>query len=239
MQGRGPVPVLVVRRGPTSIRALGALEQDPRVELYVADALTSDWLTFARRAAGLITLTDTDPLSALGYVVTAEVSCPIVVALSRRYRGDMRDLLEAGAAAGVTTPLSRTDIDRVIAIFTARPARAQVDGSLRLLLDPVSRVAHYRNKVVRLSLREFALLHCLSEQRGLPVSADAIMRSVWGDAAVDSRRTLDVYVFQLRRKLRSIGLPEAISTVRGFGYALSARSRLPASGLTGAQVLGP
>lgn len=228
MQGRGPVPVLVVRRGPTSIRALGALEQDPRVELYVADALTSDWLTFARRVAGIIALTDTDPFNALGYVVTAEVSCPIVVALSRRYRGDMGDLLEAGAAAGVTTPLSRADADRIIPIFTAHPGLVRMDGSLRLLLDPISRVARYRNKVVRLSLREFALLHCLMEERGRPVSADTIMRFVWGDAPVESRRILDVYVFQLRRKLRSIGLQGAISTVRGFGYALSASGHFTA-----------
>jgi DNA-binding response OmpR family regulator len=206
------------------MRALGALEHDPRVELYVADALTPDWRSFARRVAGVIALTESEPLHALGYVVTAEIRCPIVVAVSRRNQGDVSDVLEAGAAALVTTPLTAADVDRVLPIFSAHATPARMDGALRFLLDPISRVVRYRSKVARLSLREFALLHCLTEQHGRPVSADAIMRYVWGDTEVGdgSRKILDVYVFQLRRKLKTIGIPNAIFTVRGFGYALSA-----------------
>ena len=223
MSQRDPVPVLVVRRGPLSLRALGALEHDPRVELFVADALTPDWLSFAHRVAGIIAVTGTDPFSALGYVVTAEVPCPIIIAMSRRHRGDAVDLIAAGAATVVTTPLREADVDRMLPILARHAAPARIDGGLRLLFDPISRVVRYRDKVARLSLREFALLHCLSEQRGRPVPAEAIMTYVWGDTEVgDGRKILDVYVFQLRRKLRTLGLPDAISTVRGFGYSLAA-----------------
>lgn len=223
MPHRDPVPVLVVRRGPLSLRALGALEHDQRVELYVTDELTPDWLSFAHRVAGIIAVTGTDPFSALGYVVTAEVTCPIVVAMSRRHRGDAADLIAAGAATVVTTPLGAADVDRMLPILSTHAAPTRMDGGLRLLFDPISRVVRCRNKVVRLSPREFALLHCLSEQRGRPVPAEAIMTYVWGDTEVgDGRKILDVYVFQLRRKLRTLGLADAISTVRGFGYSLSA-----------------
>lgn len=223
MLPQDPVPVLVVRRGPLSLRALGALERDPRVELYVANELTPDWLSFAHRVAGIIAVTGTDPFSALGYVVTAEVACPIVVAVSRRHQGEAADLIAAGAATVVTTPLSAADVDRILPILSTHASPTRMDGGLRLLFDPISRVVRYRNKVARLSLREFALLHCLSEQRGRPVSAETIMRYVWGDTEVgEGRKILDVYVFQIRRKLRALGLADAISTVRGFGYSLSA-----------------
>lgn len=208
------------------MRALGALEHDPRVELYIADQLTPNWASFAKRVAAVVVVTEHDPFNALGYVVTAEVGCPIVVAMSRRFRADCKDLVEAGAAACVTTPFTQADVDRLLPIIALYAAPARIDSTLRLLLDPISRVVRYRDKVARLSLREFALLHCLSAQRGRPVPAEALMTYVWGDADVrdGSRKILDVYIFQLRKKLKGLGLSDAISTVRGFGYSLAPSS---------------
>jgi hypothetical protein len=217
-----PLPLLVVRRGPLSVRALGALEHDPRVELYNASVLTPEWASFAKRMAGIVVVTERDPFNALGYVVTAEVGCPVVVAMSRRFRAECRDLVAAGAAACVTLPFTQADVDRLVPIITLHAGPARIDATLRLLLDPISRVARYRDKVVRLSLREFALLHCLSAQRGRPVPAEALMTYVWGDSDLrDGRKILDVYIFQLRKKLKGLGLGGAISTLRGFGYSLA------------------
>jgi DNA-binding response OmpR family regulator len=226
VQNLAPLPILVVRRGPLSLRALGALEHDPRVELYVADELTPDWASFAKRVAAVLVVTERDPFSGLGYVITAEVSCPIVVALSRRFRADCDDLVAAGATACVTTPLTPAEVDRLLPIIAQYAAPARIDVTLRLLMDPISRVVRYRDKVVRLSLREFALLHCLSTQRGRPVPAETLMTYVWGDTDVGdgSRKILDVYIFQLRKKLRGLGLSRAICTVRGFGYSLAPTS---------------
>lgn len=205
------------------MRALGALDHDPRVELFIANELSPDWASFAKRVAAVVVVTERDPFNALGYIVTAEVRCPIVVAMSRKFRADCRDLIAAGAAACVTTPFTEADIDRLLPILALYAVPTRIDSTLRLLLDPISRVARYRDKVVRLSLREFALLHCLSTQRGRPVPAEALMTYVWGDTGVrdGTRKILDVYIFQLRKKLRNIGLNGAISTVRGFGYSLS------------------
>ncbi len=225
MQDQTPLPVLVVRRGPLSMRALGALEPDPRVELYMADELTPQWASFAKRVAAIVVITERDPFHALGYVITAEVSCPIVVAMSRRFSKDCKDLIEAGAAACVTTPLTPADVDRLLPIMTQHAGPARIDSTLRLLLDPISRIVRYRDKVVRLSLREFALLHCLSAQHGRPVPAETLMTYVWGDSDLrDGRKILDVYIFQLRKKLKGLGLSGAISTVRGFGYSLASAS---------------
>ena len=216
--------MLVVRRGPLSLRALGALEHDPRVELYIADELTPDWASFAKRVAAVVVITERDPFNALGYVITGEVSCPIVVAMSRRFRADCKDLVAAGAVACVTTPFTQADVDRLLPLITLHAAPARIDATLRLLLDPISRVVRYRDKVVRLSLREFALLHCLS-QHGRPVPAETLMTYVWGDSDLrDGRKILDVYIFQLRKKLKGLGLSSAISTVRGFGYSLASGS---------------
>lgn len=219
-----PVPVIVLRRGPLTLRALAALENDARHELYTTDELSQDWLAFANRVAAVVVATEGEPLSALGYAVTAGVTAPIIVAMSTRYGMDCADLIAAGASACVSMPLTRRDVDGLAPLLATYSGPARIDGSLRLLLDPISRVVRYRAKVAHLSLREFALLHCLSSRYGRPVPAEDMMNYVWGDTgATDrSRRILDVYIFQLRKKLETLGVKGAISTVRGFGYALGA-----------------
>lgn len=219
--GADPLAVLLLRRGTIARGLLDALEKDPRIELYVARALTPDWIALAQRVAGIIVATSDDPLAALTYVVTAGLSAPIVVALTAAHKRDCPDTIAAGATACVTMPVSKRDVDRIVEQLQANAAPARVDSTLRLLLDPISRDVRYHNRSVRLSQREFALLHCLSAHRGRPVPAAELVAYVWGqERAEQSRQMLDVYVFQLRRKLERLGLRGAISTVRRFGYAL-------------------
>jgi DNA-binding response OmpR family regulator len=206
------------------MRELAALHSDLRLELFVTEELTPDWISFARRVAGTIVATQGDPLSALGYAITAAMSGPIIVAMARRYHMDCSDLISAGAIACVTMPIARPDVDRMLPLLMTH-APARMDGTLRLLLDPISRVVRFRERSVRLSQREFAVLHCLSSHGGRPVSAEELLTDVWGGgeakSAERSRQILDVYIFQLRKKLEQLGLHGAISTVRAFGYALS------------------
>jgi DNA-binding response OmpR family regulator len=217
-----PLAILLVRRGPVPSRALSRLQADSRFELFTTDGLTSEWITLAKRVAGIIVATESDPLSALGYVITAGVSGPIVVAMSTRYKSDCRDLMSAGASACITMPVTKSELDRLIPLLRGRAVPARIDTTLRLLLDPISREVRFHDRRIHLSQREFALLHCLSLHGGRPVSAEEMLNYVWGDAesAERSRKILDVYVFQVRKKLNQIGLKGAISTVRRFGYAL-------------------
>jgi DNA-binding response OmpR family regulator len=204
------------------IRQLTALTDDPRLEIYVTDELTSEWVSFAQRVAAAMVVTEGEPLSAFGYAVTAGMSAPIIVLMARKYKTDSNDLTAAGATACITMPVTKSEIDRIMPLLRKHVASARIDPTLRLLLDPIARIVRYREKSVRLSQREFAVLHCLSTHCTRPVSAEDVLTSVWGEApsADRTRQILDVYIFQLRKKLERIGLKGAISTVRGFGYAL-------------------
>jgi DNA-binding response OmpR family regulator len=217
-----PLAVVLLRRGPVSLRALGALQTDPRLELLVTDELTPEWAALAQRVTGVIVATEGDPLDALVYTLTAQVRTAIVVAFPKRFTPDCRDLMSAGAAACLTTPVTQADLDRLVPLLSERAGLARIDSTLRLLLDPIARIARYQDQVVRLSQREFALLHYLSSRRGRPVAAAELMTHVWGDAETTqpSRQILDVYVHQLRKKLEQLGLKGAITTVRMYGYAL-------------------
>ena len=214
----------MLRRGPGAERSLAALERDPRVALFFADELTPKWVSLAQRVAGLVVVAQTDPLGELAYAATAGVRSPIVLAMHKRYKGDARALVAAGATACLTLPITARDIGRVLPLLARATAAApvRVDSGSRLLLDPITRNVRYGDKSVQLSQREFAVLHCLTARHGKPVSAGELLRTVWSDGATveHSRPILEVYIFHVRKKLKRLGLKNPIATVRGFGYTI-------------------
>lgn len=217
-----PVPLLVLRHGPVAARQLAALRGDARVELFEPEEWTPDALVLSQRVAVTLVATMGDPMRALTYAVTAGVTGNVVMATSARYRAQRSTLIDAGALAVCTMPLSSGEVESLLGLVDPRPPMTRTDTTLRLTLDPIARVARHRDHAVQLSQREFAVLHCLSTHGGKPVDADEMLRVVWGNAVSSDRprQILDVYVCQLRRKLDAIGLTNAIATVRGFGYAL-------------------
>ena len=217
-----PFPVLLLRRGRVAMRLLRRLYEDRRVEILSTDELTAEWTALAQRVAGTVVATEGDPLNALGYAITGGVKGPLIVATTKLHRGDSPHLLQAGAALCLLMPLTTADVDRMIPFLHSAAGASRIDATLRLFLDPISRMARYRDREIRLSPREFAVLYCLSSRHGQPVAAEELLTFVWGGASDGSRQILDVYVFQLRRKLARLGLRGAIATVRGYGYTLAA-----------------
>lgn len=223
---RVTLPLLVLRRGKTSERALGALRTDRRVQLIIASDRRMNWVPGAQRAAAVMVVTRDDPIAALLYVVTAGVTGPIVVAAPRRFAPHRRDVVQAGAVAFLATPVTRANVSRLVQTLGTPPAGLQVDDASHLVLDPIGRVVRLRDRKVKLSQREFAVLHCLSGRGGRPVSATDILSYVWGDGTArrQTRVILDVYIFNLRKKLKRLGLTNPIRTVRSYGYALGSAS---------------
>ena len=68
-----------------------------------------------------------------------------------------------------------------------------------------------------MTTKEFDLLACFIEHRGIVLSRERLLDVAWGMTYPGGTRTVDQHVAQLRRKL---GGPEAIRTVRGAGYKL-------------------
>jgi two-component system alkaline phosphatase synthesis response regulator PhoP len=72
---------------------------------------------------------------------------------------------------------------------------------------------------VRLTQREFALLHCLMQNAGRVLTRDQIMRLAWGENFVGTAKCVDVNVQRLRNKIGPyLGNGFCIQALRGFGY---------------------
>jgi two-component system response regulator RegX3 len=89
-----------------------------------------------------------------------------------------------------------------------------------LEIDVRARRVVLEGRKLELTPKEFDLLALLARQPGELVSRKQILTEVWQTSWFGSRKTIDVHVVALRRKL---GNPAWIETVRGRGRCLSAR----------------
>lgn len=184
-----------------------------------ADVLTGDEIAFAHRVGEVVIVAGyDDPLARLTYVRLAGIDLPVLVLHGARRQREQ--LLEAGAAAVAPMPRSADAL--------AAGVRAAIEHETRkarpagLVFDPVALSVAYRERSVELTRREYAVLESLAARADQPVSIARLQAHAWGDALPkqSAPQIVTVYVHQLRRKLRAIGLDRAIVTVRNFGYRL-------------------
>lgn len=85
-------------------------------------------------------------------------------------------------------------------------------------VDPVTRRVWRDGTEIRLSRKEFDLLHALIRRPGEIVSRDQLMLEVWQTTFWTSAKTIDVHLGWLRRKLGDdTRRPTLITTIRGRG----------------------
>jgi two-component system OmpR family response regulator len=99
-----------------------------------------------------------------------------------------------------------------------RPAQAQRPA---LTLDAQKRIAGFEGREAGLTRIEFRLIEALQEQQPADATLESLLESVWGTTVgVGTSELVRTHVRNLRQKLSQIGLPDAIRTHRGHGYAL-------------------
>lgn len=89
-----------------------------------------------------------------------------------------------------------------------------------LALDPASHRVTRAGEPVKLSSKEFGLLHFLMRRSGQVVPRRTLIEAVWGyDSSIESN-TLDAFIHLLRGKVDAPPRPKLIHTVRGVGYCV-------------------
>ncbi|MEA4884010.1 MAG: response regulator transcription factor [Clostridia bacterium] len=159
------------------------------------------------------------------------VSNAPVIFISAR-SGDMDQVLalDNGGDDYITKPLS---IDVVIAKVRAALRRAYGEYSAQAESDPdvyeIEGLYLYRGKSVVewqgaqvfLTPKEFRLLDLLARRLGQIVPRDRLLEALWDDVEFVDDNTLTVNVTRVRHKLQTIGVTDAIGTIRGKGYKLA------------------
>ena len=147
---------------------------------------------------------------------------PIIMLTARDSEVDRIVGLELGADDYVTKPFSpRELVARIRAVLRRGPSAPSSQPPVleigEVQVDIARREVRLRGDPVSITTREFDLLQYLAENPGLVLSRRQLLDGVWGYNWVGDERTVDVHVFQLRKKL---GDALRVTTVRGVGYRL-------------------
>lgn len=167
----------------------------------------------------------------------ANVRVPVILLTARDDEIDKIIGLEIGADDYVTKPFSpRELVARAKAVLRRADgsesplASTASDGSRVLTVGDVHmdidrHEAFVCGQVTELTPREYELLRYFMENSGRVLTRDQLLDHIWGYAAVQDTRIVDVHVSHLRDKLEGNPKnPTCIKTVRGIGYKFSGQT---------------
>ncbi len=152
---------------------------------------------------------------------------PFMIVSSRKEDDDCILALEVGADCFMSKPFSYKEFcARTRAMIRSYENASEkninkneIISERDITLNLSTRTAIRRNKLIKLSMKEFDLLHVLMSAGGKVLNRDKIMKKVWNSDYIGDTRTVDVHVRYLRQKLGDDEHnPCYIKTVRGFGY---------------------
>jgi DNA-binding response OmpR family regulator len=154
--------------------------------------------------------------------VRARSDLPIIMLTARDDDVDKIVGLEIGADDYLTKPFNPRELmARVKAILRrmkpdVAPASETKLG--KLMLDPARHDVSVAGQSIKLRVKEFELLAMLMINKGIVMTREKLLESVWGYDFAGETRTVDVHVAQLRKRIAGSGVE--IETVFGIGYKL-------------------
>ncbi|HET9394272.1 MAG TPA: response regulator transcription factor [Candidatus Rubrimentiphilum sp.] len=154
----------------------------------------------------------------------AGVQTPILMltaldAVENRVRG-----LDCGADDYLVKPFVEEELFarlRAVTRRADRPVREKLRAGA-LEIDAAGREATVAGKPLQLGATEFRMLEFLTRNAGIAFSRERLLEHLWEYDFEGTSNIVDVYVSQLRRKLKRAGAGEVIHTVWGVGYKLEA-----------------
>lgn len=151
--------------------------------------------------------------------IRAYSKVPIIMLTAK---SDERDELlgfQLGVDEYISKPFSPKILVARVEAILRRTSQANADEALDaggIQLDKAAHIVLIEGRQVDLSYKEFELLSYFMENKGIALSREKILNSVWNYDYFGDARTIDTHVKKLRSKMGDKG--KLIKTIWGMGY---------------------
>lgn len=136
--------------------------------------------------------------------------------------------LDAGADDYLVKPFRFSELEaRVRALVRRSNYKERNTHALELgdlVVDRISKSVTRNGQPIKLTAMEFKLLEHLIRHKGIVLSRNQLLQSVWDIHFDMSTNVVDVYINYLRRKIDKPFEEKLIHTVKGLGYVLRQES---------------
>ena len=149
---------------------------------------------------------------------------PIIMLTAKGQESDIVLGLNLGADDYVTKPFSIKELLARAEAFLRRKRQAQenIFTFRDCQLNVESRIFTRAGKEIKLSPKEFKLLHLFLTKPNRALTRDEILNRVWGYDSIITSRTIDRFINTLRKKIEpNAHKPTFIHTIREIGYKFS------------------
>lgn len=150
---------------------------------------------------------------------------PIIMLTAKAEERDELMGFELGVDEYITKPFSPKILVARVEAILRRTMLSETTETLELGGIVVDQTAHsvtIDGDPIELSYKEFELLVFFMENRGIALSREKILNSVWNYDYYGDARTIDTHVKKLRSKLGRKG--DYIKTIWGLGYKMTSEN---------------
>lgn len=149
--------------------------------------------------------------------IRRESKIPVIMLTAKTMERDEIYGFEIGADEYIKKPfVPSVLVARVKALLRRTDINATLTNIGGLLINEESREIFLNNEKVDLTPKEYNLITYLVRNKGLALSREQIIVTIWEDSYLGEMRTIDTHIRRVREKLKDKG--EYIKTIRGYGY---------------------
>lgn len=144
---------------------------------------------------------------------------PVIMVTAKTTEIDAVKGLDMGADDYITKPFGVMElVSRVKAVLrrTQKAEHQQILIYKNIVIDEAQHKVFVDDEEIELTYKEYEVLKLLIINKGIVLTRDKIMESIWGYDFEQGNRTVDVHIQSLRKKVKSAGVH--IKTIRNVGY---------------------
>ncbi|MDD9150036.1 MULTISPECIES: response regulator transcription factor [unclassified Sporolactobacillus] len=152
------------------------------------------------------------------------IMTPVVFLTARDAVDDRVKGLNLGGDDYIVKPFQNQELKARLSAVLRRSSPMTLDQTLcykGIVIDEKHKQIKVDGEVLAFTVKQYELLEYLIRNADQILTREQIFDRIWGFDSETTVGIVEVYVHQLRKKLKKYGYDKDIQTVRGIGYMLS------------------